>query len=280
MSSFNSAQLFLFLTEVAKYDSKLTNGEHNHLVIMRFPQFEEIFSLTVRGEERSIAMMPTIALSTDLAPSLYMTYSDHDERKELSAIDSPILGVSIPVSTDNYENFQMEEIFEHEYGTFLSAVDKDQNNKVIEDIKGYIQNMVELLIEPLSNVTTRYLTLNRMVADYVPFIRVITDRARCKLKGYENSQVNINMVWEGKEWMTQLQNDYHPLWNLMLCRADFGIHVPQSLQKKKFQVNLQDSTNEEFWSNTLNIDLSEQAKHFISQLVLLKEEHEFQCESD
>jgi hypothetical protein len=265
MNSFNSNQLFLLLTEIEKFDLKFAKTPKHHLVILRFPQFEGVFDLKIRGEDRKIAMMPTIGLSANSSPSLYLTYSDYDAEKSLCALDRTILGVSIPVTNENYENFKMEDVFEHKYGTFLTDQDKAENIKIIDAIRSYIQNMVELLVLPLKEQNTRLKTLDSFVADYVPFVRVITKSARCKIKGFSESELNINLVWNG-QWTAQLQRDYHPLWNIMLCGANSGIHVPESLERKCFSIPLVDAALTSFWEKTLNIDLSLEAKKFINYL--------------
>lgn len=273
MTPFNASQLKIFLTESEKL-SQLESIKPNHLVILRFPQFEEIFTLTVRNQERRIAMMPTISFDLTGLPSLYMTYSDFDLRAEgADPIDSPILGLSIPINSSNL-NFKMEDIFEHQYGTFLLESDKEKNAKVIEDIRSYLENMVELLAVPLEDDENRLNTLDRMVADYVPFVRVVSDVANCKLKGYESSKVNVNLVWDGSKWMAQLQNAYHPLWNLMLCRADFATYTAASLEKKNFLISLEKAAKVEYWSKALNIIMDENCAKFISMFDVFVEKHQ------
>lgn len=269
---FNANQLILFLTQSEKLSQTSDANKPNHLVILRFPQFEEVFSLSIRNQDRKIAMMPTIAFGLDSSPSMYMTYSDYALRLEgEDAIDSPILGLSIPINSDNL-NFQMEDIFEHQYGTFLLESDKSKNAKIIEDIRSYLGNMVELLAIPLENEETRLEVLDRMAADYVPYVRVVSNVANCKIKGYESSKVNINLVWDGVNWKAQLQNAYHPLWNLMLCRADFGIHTAETLQKQNFVIPLEKAVCVSFWENTLNILMDDKCAQFINLFNGFKEE--------
>lgn len=263
---FDAAQLFSFLTETEKFSLNIATQQLNHLAIMRFPQFEEVFYLSVRGEDRQIAMMPTIALNLYNAPCLYLTYSDYAVRPENeNPIDSKILGISIPVTIDN-PDFAMEDIFEHPYGTFLPDEDKEKNQKSIDSIKDYIQNMIELLVNPLTNESERIEKLNRMAADYVPFVRLISNTANCKLEGHEESNVNINLTWNGLEWSAQLQNTYHPLWNLMLCRADFGVYTSVSLIKYNYSVPLEKAIDEDFWINTLHLSLNQCCSRYIHLL--------------
>lgn len=273
MTLFNANQLISFLTESEKISQKLDTKNSNHLVILRFPQFEEVFSLSIRSQNREIAMMPTIAFGLNSSPSMYMTYSDYALREENEdAIDSRILGLSIPINSDNL-NFQMEDIFEHQYGTFLLESDKAKNAKVIEDIRSYLGNMVELLAIPLDDEETRLEVLDRMVADYVPYVRVVSNAANCNLKDEASTEVNINLVWNGIDWQAQLQNAYHPLWNLMLCRADFTTKATDILHKQKFLITLEKAASIDFWEKNLSVSINPLCAQFINLFTEFNQEN-------